>query len=386
MTFIFKNVFFIIHSSTEDFRRQSQGTPERNPSSSSNSEVFTTPQALPSSPVITITPENGFTANYVSPQNSPGGTPKVVKRDTFKQVKRNDSLSRQKSFSKKYELSPELQDQSVRFLERKYGGKLKAHHAALVIQSYYRKYRMDKQFRRMRTYSITPSKGPFRNKSNSDPSSQVTSPRVVSPGQSQVTPVLRIKKRPSGSQRVKSILIIDNINSLNIGEPQRLYSSESSPSFVEEKFPTDLTSIFVGASTQVEDKQQEQRDVRDEKVETRLGSVTSVTEHYVKVEVLDNVEVLPDDAFAENGEASKKVPNGDLPMRQRRGTFNDDGSICESDDESGLENVLYQLMYFDLFLLRLLKRPSPTRVLLKTTLTWMITIYKLMYSLELISC
>lgn len=331
--------FSFIHSTPEDFRRPSQGTPERNPSSSSNSEVFTTPQALPSSPVITITPENGFTANYVSPQNSPGGTPKLVKRDTFKQVKRNDSLSRQKSFSKKYELSPELQDQSVRFLERKYGGKLKAHHAARVIQSYYRKYRMDKQFRRMRSYSITPSKDPFRKKSNSDPSSQVMSPRVQNPGQTQVTPVLRIKKRPSGSQRIKSILIIDNINSLN-GEPQRLYSSESSPSFVEEKFPTDLTSIFVGASPQVEDKQQEKRDVRDEKAETRLGSVTSITEHYVKVEVLDNVETLPDDAFAENDEASKKVPNGDLPVRPRRETFNEDGSICESDDESGLANFL----------------------------------------------
>ena len=312
------------------------GTPERNRSSSSNSDVFTTPQALPSSPVITITPENGFTANYVSPQNSPGGTPNLVKRDTFKQVKRNDSLSRQKSFSKKYELSPELQDQSVRFLERKYGGKVKAHHAARVIQSYYRKYRMDKQFRRMRTYSITPAKDPFRNKSNSDSCSQVASPRAESPGQSQVTPVLRIKKKQSGSQRVKSILIIDNINSLNGGEPQRLYSSESSPNIVEEKFPADLSSIFVGAATQVEIKQQEQRDVVvNEKAETRLGSVTSITEHYVKVEVLDNAESLPDDAFVENGAAAKKVPNGDLPMRPRGETFNEDGSMCES-DESGL--------------------------------------------------
>ena len=328
MNFVFKTVFLIIYSTT--------GTPERNRSSSSNSDVFTTPQALPSSPVITITPENGFTANYVSPQNSPGGTPNLVKRDTFKQVKRNDSLSRQKSFSKKYELSPELQDQSVRFLERKYGGKVKAHHAARVIQSYYRKYRMDKQFRRMRTYSITPAKDPFRNKSNSDSCSQVASPRAESPGQSQVTPVLRIKKKQSGSQRVKSILIIDNINSLNGGEPQRLYSSESSPNIVEEKFPADLSSIFVGASTQVEIKQQEQRDiVVNEKAETRLGSVTSITEHYVKVEVLDNAETLPDDAFVENGEAAKKVPNGDLPMRPRRETFNEDGSMCES-DESGL--------------------------------------------------
>lgn len=328
MSLAFKNVFVLVFYSTS-------GTPERNFSNSSNSDVFTTPQALPSSPVITVTPENGFTINYVSPQNSPGGTPKLVKRDTLKQVKRNDSLSRQKSFSKKYELSPELQDQSVRFLERKYGGKVKAHHAARVIQSYYRKYRMDKQFRRMRTYSTTPAKDPFRNKSNSDPCSQDTSPKAQSPGQTQVTPVLRIKKKQSGSQRVKSILIIDNINSLNGAEPQRLYSSESSPNFVEERFPADLSSIFVGAATQVEIKQQEQRDVVNEKAETRLGSVTSITEHYVKVEVLDNAEPLPDDAFVENGEAAKEVPNGDLPMRPRRETFNEDGSMCES-DESGL--------------------------------------------------
>ena len=281
--------------------------------------------------MITITPENGFTANYVSPQNSPGGTPKLAKRDTFKAVKRNDSLSRQKSFSKKYELSPELQDRSVRFLERHYGGKDKAHRAARIIQSYYRKYRMDKQFKRMRSYSITPGKDPFRSKSNSDPHSQVTSPIRV---ESQVTPVLRITKKKSGSQRVKSILIIDNINSLSGSEPQ-LYSSETSPNSVEEKFPTDLTSIFLGAANQDVDKQHEEREVTDEKAETRQGSVTSVTEHYVKVEVLDSVETLPDDAFVEDGEVSKKVPNGDLPRRPRRETFNEDGSTYES-DESGL--------------------------------------------------
>ncbi|XP_078342090.1 uncharacterized protein LOC144627938 isoform X2 [Oculina patagonica] len=321
------------NSRTGDSIRTSQGTPERNQSTSSNSDVFSTPQAL-NSPVITITPENGFTANYVSPQNSPGGTPKLAKRDTFKAVKRNDSLSRQKSFSKKYELSPELQDRSVRFLERQYGGKEKAHRSARIIQSYYRKYRMNKQFKRMRTYSATPST--FRSKSNSDPHSQVTSPRVESPGQSQVTPVLRITKKKSGSQRVKSILIIDNINSLSgTGEPQ-LYSSEMALNSVQEKFPTDLTSIFFGEANQDEDKQPEQREATDEKAETKQGSVTSITEHYVKVEVLDSVETLPDDAFVEDGDVSKKVPNGDLPRRPRRETFNEDGSVYES-DESGDE-------------------------------------------------
>lgn len=220
----------------------------------------------------------------------------------------------------------------MRFLERQYGGKEKAHQAARIIQSYYRKYRMNKQFKRMRTYSATP--GTFRSKSNSDPQSQVTSPRVESPGQSQVTPVLRITKKKSGNQRVKSILIIDNINSLSGGEPQ-LYSSEMALNSVQEKFPTDLTSIFFGKANQGEDKQPEQREATDEKAETRQGSVTSITEHYVKVEVLDSVETLPDDAFVEDGDVSKKVPNGDLPRRPRKETFNEDGSTYES-DESGL--------------------------------------------------
>lgn len=251
-------------------------------------------------------------------------------------MKRNDSLSRQKSFSKKYELSPELQDRSMRFLERQYGGKEKAHQAARIIQSYYRKYRMDKQFRRMRTYSVTPGREPFRHKSNSDPHSQVTSPRAVSPGLSQTTPVLRITKKKSGSQRVRSILIIDNINSLSGGEPQ-LSSSETLLNSVEERFPTDLTSIFVGGANQDVGKQQEQKEMTEEKDETRQGSVTSITEHYVKVEVLDAVETLPDDAFVDDSDVAKKVPNGDLPRRPRKETFTEDGSVYES-DESGLTN------------------------------------------------
>ena len=282
--------------------------------------------------MITVTAENGTPVRYETPQNSP----KLVKRDTFKAVKRNDSLTRQKSFSKKYELSPELQDRSVKVLERQYGGKEKAHQAARVIQSYYRKYRMDKQFRRMRAYSGSPLKDPFRPKSNSDPRSQISSPRVENSSQAQVTPVLRITKKKSGSQRVKSILIIDNINSLSGMEPQ-MYCSEMSLNSTQDNFPTDLTSIFLGAGNKVEDKQNEQKQVADEKLDARLGSITSETEHYVKVEVMDNVETLPDDAFVEDGEVPKvpDVPNGDLPKRPRKETFTEDGSTYES-DESGL--------------------------------------------------
>lgn len=309
-----------------DSRKISQDTPERNSSTEGNSEVVTTPQT-PTSPMITVTAAE-------TPQNSP----KLVKRDTFKAVKRNDSLNRQKSFSKKYELSPELQDRSVKVLERQYGGKDTAHKAARVIQSYYRKYRMDKQFERMRAYSGSPLKDPLRPKSNSDPRSQITSPRTENSSQAQVTPVLRITKRKRGSQRVKSILIIDNINSLSGAEPQ-MYSSEIALNSSQDNPPADLTSIFFGAGYKTDAKVNEQREAADEKVDTRLGSVTSETEHYVKVEVMDNVETLPDDAFVEDDKVPNKVLNGDLPGRPRRDTITDDGSTYESDD-SGLITVL----------------------------------------------
>lgn len=313
-------------------QRTSQATPERNHSVGENEdtpEVFSPPEPL-KSPVITVTPENGIPVHYTSPQGSPEGTPKLDRKETFKtSIKRNDSISRQKSFNRKYELSPDLQDRSVKFLERQYGGKEKAHRAARVIQSYYRKYRMDKQFKRMRTHSHTPGKDSFRAKSNSDPRSQVTSPKPQN-SESQVTPVLRIKKKRSGDTRVKSILIIDNINSLTGGEPQ-MYMTES-------ELPTDLTSIFTRIGNR--DTEIEQREMPDEKRDSRLGSITSETEHYVKVEVMDNVETLPDNTF-EGSEMSEKVPNGDVPWRPRKETFTEDGSIIES-DESGLMIIMFK--------------------------------------------
>ena len=312
-------------SRIEYSQRTSQATPERNLSVGENEdtpEVFSSPEPL-KSPVITVTPENGIPVHYTSPQGSPVGTPKLDRKETFKTtIKRSDSVSRQKSFNRKYELSPDLQDRSVKFLERQYGGKEKAHRAARVIQSYYRKYRMDKQFKRMRTHSYTPGKDSFRAKSNSDPRSQVTSPKPQN-SECQVTPVLRIKKKRSGDTRVKSILIIDNINSLAGGESQM---------YMTEELPTDLTSIFTRMGNR--DTEIEQREMPDEKRDTRLGSVTSETEHYVKVEVMDDVETLPDNTF-EDCEMSEKVPNGDLPRRPRKETFTEDGSVIES-DESGL--------------------------------------------------
>lgn len=341
LVLINKNVFF--STRIRDSQQTSQATPERINSVGENGntpEVFSSPEPL-KSPVITVTAENGTSLNYTSPQESQEGTPKLERKETLKtSVKRSDSISRQKSFNRKYELSPELQDRSVKFLERQYGGREKAHHAARVIQSHYRKYRMDKQFKRMRTYSFTPGKDSFRTKSNSDPNSQVTISKPQN-SESQVTPVLRIKKKRSGDKRVKSILIIDNINSLTGGETQ-MYTTE--------ELPMDLTSIFNRMGNQNRDSECVQIEVPHEKEQTRLGSVMSETDHYVKVEIVDNVETLPDDAFVEDDE-SKKVPNGDLPRRPRKETFTEDGSVIES-DESGLIIILTKvvLRWLEVFL------------------------------------
>ncbi|XP_074610209.1 uncharacterized protein LOC141864381 isoform X1 [Acropora palmata] len=295
-------------------RSSLSGEPE---SGSRLDEVFISPEPV-KSPVITVTPENGCPVQYSSPQESPGGTPKVDRKEALKSVKRSDSITRQKTYNRKYELSPELLDKSVRFLERQYGGKEKAHQAARIIQSEYRKYRMDKQFKRMRTYSCTAGSDLFRKKSSADLQSPV---KTLSPqpqhqnAESQVTPILRIKKKKGGDQRVKSILIIDNINSVSGGEPQ-MYTSEN--------LPTDLTSIFTPLRN--EDSENEQKEIGHEKKDLRLASVTSETEHYVKVEIVDNAETF------EEEKRSSKVPNGDLSRRQQKGTLVEDGSINGSDD------------------------------------------------------
>lgn len=312
-----------------------ESTPERNslsgePESASRmSEVFISPEPL-KSPEITVTTENGFPVQYSSPQESPGEAPKFDRKEALKSVKRSDSITRQKTFSRKYELSPELQDTSVRFLERQYGGKEKAHQAARIIQSHYRKYRMDKQFKRMRINSCAPGSDLFRKKSNADLHSPV---KTLSPqpqfqnAESQVTPILRIKKKKSGDQRVKSILIIDNINSVSGGE-QQMYTGEN--------LPTDLTSIFTPLRNK--DSENEQTEIGDEKKDLRLGSVTSETEHYVKVEIVDSAETFDEE------KRSSKVPNGDLSRRQQKGTPVEDGSINGSDD-SGMTDIVLMLMF-----------------------------------------
>lgn len=48
-----------------------------------------------------------------------------------------------------YELSQDLQDKQLELLERKYGGRLRTRHAALVIQRAYRRFSMQKKFDRI---------------------------------------------------------------------------------------------------------------------------------------------------------------------------------------------------------------------------------------------
>lgn len=271
----------------------------------------------PASPTIMITPEGGQTLPY----SSPGGTPKVSRRETFNKVKRNESVTRTRSFSKKYELSPDLHDRSVQFLERQYGGKEKANWAACVIQMHYRKYAMNKRFQRMRTYSVPSNEFKARQKSARDPNKRLNDELV------QTTPVIKIRKQHlSGrdNHRVRSILIIDNINS-----PSGSFSSEFQEP-IELSKPCVRTSLEKKlAGTEQEDKGKEEtvEDVVEEaegetKEKERQSSVTSETEHYVKIELVQDLQTLPDGSAIgeedrkESSDAAKLLPNGTVQARR----------------------------------------------------------------------
>ena len=249
-------------------------------------------------------------------------------------------MSRQKSIIKKYELSPELQDRSVKFLERQYGGKEKAHQAARAIQLYYRNYRMNKQFKRIRSYSHAPMKDSFRQKALSDPTSQTSGSEIHNSEGTLVTPVIRIKKKKRDGPRVKSILIIDNINSLISGQSQMDSTEQSSSVSQEEASTSDLASLPVENNSLVLERRESETDNEQSEIQSenedkqRTQSSVSETEHYVKVELVDNLEGSPGDTFLEHVEAKRIVPNGDIPRRPCRDTLNDESSVIES-DESG---------------------------------------------------
>jgi hypothetical protein len=85
-----------------------------------------------------------------------------------------------------YELSQDLQDKQLELLEKKYGGRLRARHAALVIQQAYRRFSMQKKFDRISSanpQNILHGGGDFKTKSVYEVPNEerITSPLKVSP-------------------------------------------------------------------------------------------------------------------------------------------------------------------------------------------------------------
>ncbi|XP_053706351.1 IQ motif and SEC7 domain-containing protein 2-like isoform X1 [Synchiropus splendidus] len=62
-----------------------------------------------------------------------------------------EESKRCKALSDSYELSTDLQDKKVEMLERKYGGQFVSRRAARIIQTAFRRYRMNKNFERLRS-------------------------------------------------------------------------------------------------------------------------------------------------------------------------------------------------------------------------------------------
>jgi hypothetical protein len=190
-------------------------------------------------------------------------------------------------------------------LERKYGGKEKAHHSAQIIQSYYRKYMMDRRFKRIRAYSETPDKL-LRDKSGSDPPNLEKMP-------CQTTPVLRLLKRTvEDRHKVRSILIIDNITPCHATAPTNLQTQ------FESVQNTDNAPEIKEITTE------EKPLVNNLEMEDERQSV-SVNEHYVKVEMIESVCSTPGDVFTPD---STHFANGDV-QRSRKRTTGDES------DESG---------------------------------------------------
>lgn len=212
-------------------------------------------------PAITITPDDT--------DPSPDHTPKMNRHDTLsRSLRRNESIARKRSFSEKYELSPDLRDKSIKLLERKYGGKDKAHWAARVIQLYYRKHAMNQRFTRMRTFSDhTPKK-----------SHAFSTKEEMSSTLKQGTAVDKFKGNNSVKIKRRSMLVIDNLASVPLSPLRTNFDSKLS-------------------SPQNSLQQQEVTEVSDAKNVEKMSQNESVsesqTEYYVKVEILENLETSP---------------------------------------------------------------------------------------------
>ncbi|XP_038061907.1 IQ motif and SEC7 domain-containing protein 1-like isoform X2 [Patiria miniata] len=75
-----------------------------------------------------------------------------LRREKSIQQRREDERHIQKSreLSNSYELSSDLKNKQVEMLEKRYGGRIRAHHAAKVIQEAFRQHNMKKEFQRLR--------------------------------------------------------------------------------------------------------------------------------------------------------------------------------------------------------------------------------------------
>ncbi|XP_048584338.1 IQ motif and SEC7 domain-containing protein 1 isoform X2 [Nematostella vectensis] len=262
---------------------------------------FKTP---PTSPSILITSEKGGQNALLASIKS---TPTLSRRESGKgSLKRGSDVSRSQSF-KKYELSSDLMDRTIQVLERKYGGKEKAHDSAKVIQSYWRQYSMNKRFRRLRTYSETPIKTGAWVKSHSDP--PIVNDTVV-----QRTPVLRIKTAhvTDKDNRVRSVLIIDNISQAP-DTPATLKSSSDS-------VVNSVGSVGLVAEGALVQEERIPFEEDDEKSSEKFQE----TEHYLKVEMKADESIVnsPSGSFD-----SDTHMNGDV----QRGR----GHLDESDDSAG---------------------------------------------------
>ena len=223
-------------------------------------------------PVITITAD--CTAQ------SSDHTPIIKRHDTMsRSIRRNESVARKRSFSDKYELSPDLHDKSIKLLEKKYGGKERAHWAARVIQLSYRKYAMNQRFTRMRTFSDHAPKG-LQGFLKKEDKVAPTTPE---------TPVGKFKRNNSMKIKRRSMLVIDNLGSV----------------------PSSLLTTDTNSKLSSQDELREQqmvKSIEDDSLESKSHKETvseSQTEYYVKVEIMENLGSSPASVELETIEESR---------------------------------------------------------------------------------
>ena len=121
---------------------------------STKSELYTTALTSPSSPNKSSKPDAKSPIG-ITLSSTPNSSSKPVLRP--QESPKKGTLARAESRTKKrksfYELSPDISDKHVQMLEKNYGGKEKANHAATVIQQHYRSWAMKRAYIRLRTQS-----------------------------------------------------------------------------------------------------------------------------------------------------------------------------------------------------------------------------------------